>query len=204
VLADVKLPRGYSMLWSGEYIYLEDAIRTLAVVTPVSLLISFFVLYLNFGSVAESLLVMMCLPFGAAGGIWTMQLLGYDMSIASWMGMLVLVGFAVEGGVVMLIYIINEVRAAEESKGAPLDAAEIESAVGRGAVGRMRPRLMVVALLILGLLPIFWGHGTGSSLMRRIAAPVVGGMVTVLAVILFLLPPMYAWWRMRRAARPLN
>jgi Cu(I)/Ag(I) efflux system membrane protein CusA/SilA len=200
-LADVKLPRGYSMLWSGEYIYLQDAIKTLAVVTPLSLLISFFVLYLNFGSVAESLLVMMGLPFAAAGGIWTLDLLGYDMSIASWMGMLVLVGFAVEGGVVMLIYIINELRASEEAKGAPLDPAEVEDAVARGAVGRMRPRLMVVALLILGLLPIFWGHGTGASLMRRIAAPVVGGMVTVLAVILFLVPPMYAWWRKRLAAR---
>jgi Cu(I)/Ag(I) efflux system membrane protein CusA/SilA len=200
-LADIKLPRGYSMLWSGEYIYLQDAIRTLLVVTPVSLLISFFVLYLNFGAIAESLLVMMCLPFAAAGGIWTMDLLGYDMSIASWMGMLVLVGFAVEGGVVMLIYIINELRASEEAKGAPLDPAEVEDAVARGAVGRMRPRLMVVALLILGLLPIFWGHGTGASLMRRIAAPVVGGMVTVLAVILLLLPPMYAWWRKRMAAR---
>ncbi|HVA81798.1 MAG TPA: CusA/CzcA family heavy metal efflux RND transporter, partial [Candidatus Binataceae bacterium] len=191
------LPPGYSMVWSGEYLYLQEAIRTLAIVTPVSLLISFFLLYMIFGTIAESLLVMMCLPLVTSGGVWTIYLLGYNMSIAAWMGMLVLAGFAVEGGVVMLIYIINETRQAETDSHAAPDAAAIRESVVRGALRRLRPRLMVLSLLILGLLPIFWGHAAGSSLMRRIAAPVVGGMLTEAAVIFLLLPPLYAWWRER-------
>jgi copper/silver efflux system protein len=197
-LRDIKLPRGWSMRWSGEYIYLQDAIRTLLIVTPLALLISFLVLYVNFGSVPESLMVMACLPFAATGGIWALYLLGYDLSIAAWMGMLVLVGFAVEGGVVMLIYIINEIDAVEANRSEPLDEAGIETHVVHAAVARMRPLLMVLALLTLGLLPLFWGHGTGSELMRRIAAPVVGGMITTVAVIFLLLPPAFSWWSRRR------
>jgi copper/silver efflux system protein len=200
-LGGIDLPRGYSMLWSGEYLYMQDAIRTLAWATPLALLISFFLLYLNFGSVAESLLVMLCLPAAASGGIWAVYLLGYDMSIASWMGLLVLVGFAVEGGVVMLIYVINDAEQAEADKGAPLSAEETEQSVTRGAIRRLRPELMVLSLLIFGLLPIFWGEATGSSLMRRIAAPVVGGMVSEVAVVFLLLPPLYAWWRTRASHR---
>jgi copper/silver efflux system protein len=200
-LRAVSLPRGYSLVWSGEYIYLRDAIRTLLFVTPISLVITFIVLFLNFGSVAESLLVMLCVPFGASGGIWAMYLLGHDLSIAAWMGMLVLVGFAVEGGVVMLIYIINALRDAAEMKGSPLTAEEIEIELQHAAIDRMRPRIMVLGLLTLGLLPIFWGHSDGASLMRTIAAPVVGGMVTTGMVIFLLLPPVYSWWRVRMARR---
>jgi Cu(I)/Ag(I) efflux system membrane protein CusA/SilA len=198
-LAGLKLPRGYSMIWSGEYLYLQEAIKRLSVVTPIALLISFFVLYLNFGSAAESAIVMLCLPFAASGGVWAIYLLGYNMSIAAWMGMLILIGFAVEGGVVMLIYIIKDTEHAALNKGAPLTAAEIEASVTRGAIRRLRPRLMVLSLLIFGLLPIFWGHATGSSLMRRVAAPVVGGMLTEVSVVFLMLPPLYAWYRRRSA-----
>ena len=198
-LADLKLPRGYSMVWSGEYLYLQEAIKRLSVVTPIALLITFFVLYLNFGAAAESAIVMLCLPFAASGGIWAIYLLGYNMSIAAWMGMLILIGFAVEGGVVMLIYIIKDTEQAARNKGARLTAGEIEASVTRGALRRLRPRLMVLSLLIFGLLPIFWGHETGSSLMRRIAAPVVGGMLTEVSVVFLMLPPLYAWWRRRSA-----
>ncbi|MGH7918009.1 MAG: efflux RND transporter permease subunit, partial [Candidatus Binataceae bacterium] len=197
-LKDMKLPRGYSMEWSGEYLYLQEAVKTLALLTPIAILITFFILYLNFGAIGESLLVMICLPFAASGGIWMLYLLGYDLSIAAWMGMLVLIGFAVEGGVVMLIYIINGLNDEIAAKGASLNAAEIDAAVIHAAVDRMRPRVMVLALLTLGLLPIVWGDGAGATLMRRIAAPVVGGMVTTVAVIFLLLPPLYAWWRKRR------
>jgi copper/silver efflux system protein len=202
-LSDLKLPRGYSMVWSGEYIYLQDAVKTLELVTPIAVLITFIVLYLNFGDVAESLIVMLCLPFAATGGVWTMYLLGYDMSIAAWMGILVLIGFAAEAGVVMLIYIINALKEAGDLKGERLTPSEIDHCVTGAAVGRMRPGLMVLALLTLGLLPIFWGQGTGASLMRRIAAPVVGGMITTAAVIFLLLPPLYAWWRKRAASQRL-
>lgn len=191
------------MVWSGEYIYLQDAVKTLALVTPIAVLITFIVLYLNFAGVGESLIVMLCLPFAATGGVWAMYLLGYEMSIAAWMGVLVLIGFAAEAGVVMLIYIINALKEAGDLKGERLTPSEIDHCVTRAAVGRMRPGLMVIALLTLGLLPIFWGHGTGASLMRRIAAPVVGGMVTTAAVIFLLLPPLYAWWRRRAAMRRL-
>lgn len=144
---------------------------------------------------------MLCLPFAATGGVWAMYLLGYKLSIAAWLGMLVLIGFAVEGGVVMLIYIVNEARQAQENKGGPLTPGEIDAAVTRGALRRLRPELMVLSLLILGLVPIFWGTATGSSLMRRIAAPVVGGMLTEVAVVFLLLPPVYAWWLKRFTAR---
>jgi Cu(I)/Ag(I) efflux system membrane protein CusA/SilA len=159
-----------------------------------ALLISFFVLYMIFGAVAESILVMLCLPLVTSGGVWALYLFGYDMSIAAWMGMLVLIGFAVEGGVVMLIYIINETRQTEGTHSEPLTDARVRSAIERGALRRLRPRLMVLSLLILGLLPIFWGDAAGSSLMRRIAARIVGGMITEAAVIFLLLPPLYAWW----------
>jgi copper/silver efflux system protein len=200
-LGVITLPRGYSMVWSGEYIYLQEAVRTLLYVTPISLIVTFVVLFFNFGSIAESLIVMLCLPFGASGGIWAIYLLGYDMSIAAWMGMLVLVGFAVEGGVVTLIYITNALRDAADAKGARLTPEEVELEIQRAAVDRMRPRVMVLALLTLGLLPIFWGNGAGASLMQTIAAPVVGGMVSTVVVIFLLLPPLYAWWRVRVARR---
>ncbi|MGH8014490.1 MAG: efflux RND transporter permease subunit, partial [Candidatus Binataceae bacterium] len=191
--------------WSGEYLYLQEAVKTLAYLTPIAILITFFILYLNFGAIGESLIVMICLPFAASGGIWMLYLLGYNLSIAAWMGMLVLIGFAVEGGVVMLIYIINGLKDEAAAKGAALNAAEIDAAVIRAAVDRMRPRIMVLALLTLGLLPIFWGDGSGATLMRRIAAPVVGGMVTTVLVIFLLLPPLYAWWRKRsRSERPIS
>ncbi len=200
-IAGVELPHGYSFVWSGEYIYLLEAARTLFYVTPIAILITFVILYLNFANIAESLIVIMCVPFATSGGIWALYLLGYDMSIAAWMGMLVLIGFAIEGGVVTLIYIINALREAAEEKGARLTPAEIDRTVQEAAVGRMRPRVMVLALLTLGLAPIFWGQGAGSTLMRTIAAPVVGGMVSTVAVIFLLLPPLYAAWRMRVARR---
>jgi Cu(I)/Ag(I) efflux system membrane protein CusA/SilA len=200
VVDGVRLPRGYSIAWSGEYLYLQDAIKTLAYVTPIAILITFIVLYLNFGTVAESLIVLLCLPFAATGGIWTMYLLGYNMSIAAWMGMLVLLGFAVEGGVVMLIYIISDLNDAQAANGDALDVNQIDEGVARGALRRLRPRLMVLSLLLFGLLPIFWGEGaTGSTLMRQIAAPIVGGMITEPLVIFLLLPPIYSWWRGRAA-----
>ncbi|MBF6570034.1 MAG: efflux RND transporter permease subunit [Candidatus Binataceae bacterium] len=202
VLDGVRLPRGYSIAWSGEYLYLQDAIKTLVYVTPIAILITFIVLYLNFGAVAESLIVLLCLPFAATGGIWTMYLFGYNMSIAAWMGMLVLLGFAVEGGVVMLIYIISDLNDEQAANGDVLDVKQIDEGVARGALRRLRPRLMVLSLLLLGLLPIFWGEGaTGSTLMRQIAAPIVGGMITEPLVIFLLLPPIYAWWRGRAASR---
>ncbi|MGH7813729.1 MAG: efflux RND transporter permease subunit [Candidatus Binataceae bacterium] len=200
-LRGIELPRDYSMRWSGEYVYLYDAVRTLALVTPISLLISFLLLYLNFGSVRESLLVMACLPFAASGGIWALYFLGYNLSIAAWMGMLVLIGFAVEGGVVLLIYIVNELEQVSAESAAPLEPGEIEAHVIHAAVRRMRPTLMVLTLLTLGLLPIFWGHGAASEMMRRIAAPVVGGMLTTGLVIFLFIPPFYSWLAKRAAPR---
>jgi Cu(I)/Ag(I) efflux system membrane protein CusA/SilA len=189
VAREVKLPPGYSVSWSGQFEYLERAAAKLKVVAPATLAIIFVLLYLTFRRFSEALLIMVTLPFALVGGLWLMYLLGYNMSIASAVGFLALGGVAAEFGVVMLVYVNQSV--AKRSETGPLDSESLVQAIIEGAAIRVRPKAMTVAVIVAGLLPIMWGSGTGSEVMRRIAAPMVGGMITAPLLSMFVLPAAY-------------
>jgi Cu(I)/Ag(I) efflux system membrane protein CusA/SilA len=196
VSREVKLPAGYSISWSGQFEYLERAEAKLKIVVPFTLLIIFVLLYLTFRRFDEALLIMATLPFALVGGFWLLYLLGYNMSIASAVGFIALGGVAAEIGVVMLVY-VNQAVAAHEAKGPLDDEWDFRDAIVEGAALRVRPIAMTVAVIIGGLLPIMWGSGTGSEVMRRIAAPMVGGMVTATLLTMFVVPAAFLLLRRR-------
>ena len=189
-VAQVKLPAGYSLSWSGQFEFLERATAKLKIVVPATLVIIFVLLYLTFRRFVEAFLIMATLPFALAGGFWLIFLLGYNMSIASAVGFIALGGVAAEIGVVMLLY-INQAVAAREAKGQLNKEQELAQAIIEGAALRVRPIAMTVAVIIAGLLPVMWGTGTGSEVMRRIAAPMVGGMITAPLLSMVVLPAAY-------------
>jgi len=186
---EVKLPPGYSVSWSGQFEYLERATARLKFVAPATLAIIFVLLYLTFRRFSEALLIMATLPLALVGGIWLMYLLGYNMSIASAVGFIALGGVAAEFGVVMLVYVNQAV--AKRALSGPVGNDGLVQAIIEGAALRVRPKAMTVAVIIAGLLPIMWGSGTGSEVMRRIAAPMVGGMITAPLLSLFVIPAAY-------------
>jgi Cu(I)/Ag(I) efflux system membrane protein CusA/SilA len=190
VARDVKIPPGYSIAWSGQFEFLERATQRLKVVVPATLVIIFVLLYLAFRRVRDAALILATLPFALAGGFWLMYLLGYNMSIASAVGFIALGGVASEIGVVMLVY-INDAVARRAHEGRPVAGQELVAAIVEGAALRVRPVFMTVAVIIGGLLPIMWGSGTGSEVMRRIAAPMVGGMVTATVLTMIVVPAAY-------------
>ena len=200
----VKFPPGYYIAWSGQFEYMERALEKLKIVVPVTLLLIFLLLYLNFRRLTETFIVMLSVPFALVGGIWLMWWLGYNMSVAVAVGFIALAGVAAETGVVMLIYLdhawqrIRDQRAAE---GVSPTASDLYAAVMEGAVERVRPKMMTVVAIMAGLLPIMWGTGTGSEVMSRIAAPMVGGMVSSTVLTLAVIPAIYALvkgWRLPR------
>jgi len=190
VAKEIKLPAGYSISWSGQFEYFERAKAKLKVVVPFTLIIIFVLLYLTFRRFVEAFLIMATLPFALVGGFWLIFLLGYNMSIASAVGFIALGGVAAEIGVVMLLYVKQAVIAREE-KGRLNDARDLAQAIIEGAALRVRPIAMTVAVIIAGLLPVMWGTGTGSEVMRRIAAPMVGGMITAPLLSMLVLPAAY-------------
>ncbi len=192
VLEQVPMPPGYTVIWSGQYEYMLRAEQRLKVVVPVILAIIFILLYLNFKTVAESLIVMLSLPFALVGGIWLLYILDYEMSIAVGVGFIALAGLAAETGVVMLIY-LNQAYA--RVKRETLTRADLNRAIVVGAVERVRPKLMTVFSTMVGLLPIMWSTGTGAEAMKRIAAPMVGGMVSSTILTLLVIPAIYALWK---------
>ncbi|RYU58147.1 efflux RND transporter permease subunit [Methylolobus aquaticus] len=195
VLDQVKFPPGYYVTWSGQFEFLERAKARLALAIPMTLFLIFLLLYLNFRRLTETLIVMLSLPFSLVGGVWLMYALGYNLSVAVAVGFIALAGVAAETGVVMLIYLdqalerIKSRRAAEDRQ---LDIADLYAAIREGAVERVRPKLMTVVAITAGLLPILWGTGTGSEVMRRIAAPMVGGMASSTLLTLIVIPAIYA------------
>lgn len=193
VLEKVKFPPGYYVTWSGQYEYMERAYAKLKVIVPLTLAIIFLLLYFNFGNIAESLIVMLSLPFALVGGIWLMYLLGYNMSIAVGVGFIALAGVAAETGVVMLIYLDNAYRE-RYLHGRLNTLSDLYESVIEGAVERVRPKMMTVVAIMAGLLPIMWGTGTGSEVMKRIAAPMVGGMVSSTILTLVVVPAIYTLW----------
>ena len=200
----VKFPPGYYIAWSGQFEYMERALEKLKIVVPVTLLLIFLLLYLNFRRLTETFIVMLSVPFALVGGIWLMWWLGYNLSVAVAVGFIALAGVAAETGVVMLIYLdhawqkIRDQRAAE---GVSPTAGDLYAAVMEGAVERVRPKMMTVVAIMAGLLPIMWGTGTGSEVMSRIAAPMVGGMISSTVLTLAVIPAIYALvkgWRLPR------
>ena len=191
VARGVRLPSGYSISWSGQFEYLARATERLKLVVPATLGIIFVLLYLTFRRVSDAALIMATLPFALVGGFWLMFLLGYNMSVASAVGFIALGGVAAEIGIVMLVY-LNQAVAARTAGGRLNDRSELDQAIIEGAALRIRPVAMTVAVIIAGLLPIMWGSGTGSEVMRRIAAPMVGGMITALLLSLLVIPSAYS------------
>ena len=204
VAESVELPAGYSLAWSGQYEYMVRAKERLSIVGPVTLAIIILLLFLNFRRFAEVAIIIGTLPMALVGGIWLLYLLDYDLSVAVGVGFIALAGVAVEIGVVMLVYLNQAIRqqtASAESEGRALTRADIEQAVIDGAVLRVRPIIMTVAAIIAGLLPIMLGGGTGSEVMRRIAAPMVGGMVSATILTLVVIPALFLFWRERNLIR---
>jgi Cu(I)/Ag(I) efflux system membrane protein CusA/SilA len=203
VAAQLELPPGYSLAWSGQYEYLERAAARLKVVAPLTLAIIVLLLYLNFRNATDVLLILGALPFALVGGVWLLYLLDYDLSIAVAVGFIALAGVAAETGVVMIMYLEHawdERRRRAAAEGRLPTGAELHEAIVEGALLRLRPKLMTVITVIVGLLPIMWGTGTGSEVMRRIAAPMVGGMVTATVLTLVILPSLYLIVHRRRLA----
>jgi len=201
VREQVELPPGYSISWSGQYEYMLRAQQKLAQVVPLTLVIIFLLLYLTFKRVGEAALVMLTLPFALVGGFWLLLLLDYNLSVAVAVGFIALAGIAAEFGVVMLIYLNNSVSAWRE-RGELDTAGDLSAAIIEGAVLRVRPKAMTVAVVVAGLLPIMLSAGTGSEVMQRIAAPVVGGMITAPLLSLFVMPAIYLLWKQRAIGRP--
>ena len=205
VREQVKFPPGYYATWSGQFEYMERATEKMKIVIPVTLAIIFVLLYLNFRRLTETLIVMLSVPFALVGGVWLMWALNYNLSVAVAVGFIALAGVAAETGVVMLIYLdhaLNEIKARRETEGKTLIPSDLYAAVMEGAVERVRPKMMTVVAIMAGLLPIMWSNGTGSEVMSRIAAPMVGGMISSTILTLVVIPALYAlvkeWTLFRR------
>ena len=204
VAAQVAFPPGYYATWSGQFEYLERAKARLKIVVPVTILIIFLLLYLNFRRITETLIVMLSVPFALVGGFWLMWWLGFNLSVAVVVGFIALAGVAAETGVVMLIYLdhaLKDLKGQREREGRPFTSADLYAAIMSGAVDRVRPKMMTVAAIMAGLLPIMWSHGTGAEVMQRIAVPMIGGMVSSTLLTLVVIPAIYAvvkGWALRR------
>jgi len=195
VADQVTFPPGYYVTWSGQFEYLERAERRLQIVVPLTVLIIFVLLYLNFRRLTETLIVMLSVPFALIGGLWLMWWLGFNFSVAAVTGFIALAGVAAETGVVMLLYLDNalkEGRRRREVEGGVFTAKDLHAAIMTGAVGRVRPKIMTVAAIMAGLLPIMWSHGAGAEVMQRIAVPMIGGMVSSTLLTLIVIPAIYA------------
>jgi copper/silver efflux system protein len=181
---------GYSISWSGQFEYLERATQRLKTVVPITLFIIFILLYLTFRSVPEALLLMATVPFALIGGVWLIWVFGHAVSVATAVGFIALAGVAAEFGVVMLVYLRTAWKRRLDA-GEPANAATLRSAIHEGAVLRVRPKAMTVAVILAGLLPIMFGTGTGSEVMQRIAAPMVGGMLSAPLLSMLVIPAAY-------------
>jgi Cu(I)/Ag(I) efflux system membrane protein CusA/SilA len=204
VREQVELKPGTYLTWSGQFEYMQRAIQKLKVVIPLTLLIVFVLLYMNFNRIGETLIVLLSVPFALVGGVWLLYALDYNLSVAVAVGFIALVGVAAETGVVMLIYLnkaLEEHHARCQEKGIAFTRDDLLQAVMEGAVLRVRPKMMTVVAIMAGLLPIMWSTGAGSEVMRRIAAPMVGGMVSATMLTLIVIPAIYTLLAESRLAR---
>jgi len=196
----VPLPPGYYLKWTGQYEYMQRVRDRLMMVVPLTLLIIVVVLYFNFHSAAETAIVMLSLPFAVTGSLWTLFLLRYNSSAAVWVGIIALAGLAAETGVVMIVY-LDEAFHRYQREGRMNSLQDLFDAITEGAVQRIRPKIMTVMCILLGLLPLMWAHGSGADVMRRIAAPMIGGVITSTILTLEIVPAIYSFWRQRQLPR---
>jgi Cu(I)/Ag(I) efflux system membrane protein CusA/SilA len=201
VNTQVKLPAGYRLEWSGQYEYMQRAKARLTYVIPLTALIIFVLIYLNTTSVTETVIILLAVPFSLVGAFWLLYLLGYNLSVAVWVGIIALAGLDAETGVVMLLYLDLAYHQWRE-EGRLRSLADLEEAVLHGAVKRVRPKLMTITVILAGLIPIMWSHGTGADLMKRIAAPMVGGVITSTMMELMVYPAIYTIWKWRWEVKP--
>jgi len=200
----VDMPTGYTLVWSGQYEYMQRVEARLLVVVPITLFIIFLLLYFNTGSAVKTIIIFLAVPFSAVGAVWLLYLLGYNMSIAVWVGLIALMGVDAETGVFMLLYLdlaYEDMR----RQGRMHTREHLREAIVHGAVRRLRPKFMTVAVMFLALVPIMWSTGAGSDVMKRIAAPMIGGIFTSFIMELMVYPAIYEVWRwkfhVRRAGR---
>ncbi|MGE0369978.1 MAG: efflux RND transporter permease subunit, partial [Candidatus Dadabacteria bacterium] len=191
---NVALPPGYYLEWVGQYEYLQRVKERLSYILPLTIFIIFLLLYINFSSVTESLIVLFTVPFSLIGSVWILYLLGYNMSIAVWVGIIALAGLAAGTGIVMIMY-LDESYERRVRNGSMKTEKDLDEAIMEGAVQRVRPKMMTVATTILGLMPLMWSMGAGADMVKRIAAPMVGGLVTSTVLTLIIIPVVYSFWK---------
>jgi len=196
IASKVKLPAGYSIVWSGQYQYMQAAKQRFLVIIPLTALVIFLILYLNTKSMVKTIIVSLAVPFSLVGAFWYLYLLGYHTSVAVWVGIIALAGLDAETGVVMLLY-LDLAHKLWLDHDRMWNLGDLKQAIHHGAVKRIRPKIMTISVIIAGLLPIMWSHGTGSDVMKRIAAPMVGGVVTSGVMELLVYPVIYYLWRGR-------
>ena len=197
VAGQIKLPPGYNLFWSGQYEYMLHARQRLLMVVPLTLLIISLIIYLNTRSMLKTAIVLLAVPFSLVGAFWTLYLLHYNMSVAVWVGIIALAGLDAETGVIMLLY-LHLAYDEWKQKGLMRNLADLRDAIYHGAVKRLRPKVMTASVIIAGLAPILWSHGTGADVMKRIAAPMVGGIITSTICVLVVYPAIYYLWRSRK------
>ena len=205
VAEQVQLPAGYTLSWSGQYEYMERAKQRLIYVVPLTLLVIFLLLYINFKSVGRCVIVLLAVPFSMIGAVWLLYLLGYNLSVAVWVGIIALAGVDAETGVIMLLY-LEHAYEKWRAEGRMRSIADLHEAIIEGAVKRIRPKVMTIMAILMGLLPIMWSHGAGADVMKRIAAPMIGGVITSFLLELLVYPAIFDLWRgwkMRRAIQQL-
>jgi Cu(I)/Ag(I) efflux system membrane protein CusA/SilA len=202
VRENVSLPPGYTIAWSGQYEAMERVRERLKVVLPLTLFLIFLLLYLNTRSTAKTILILLAVPFSAVGAIWLLYLLGYNMSIGVWVGLIALMGVDAETGVFMLLYL--DLAFEERRRAGTLRTlADLREAIVHGAVKRIRPKFMTVATMFVGLVPIMWSTGAGADVMKRIAAPMIGGIFTSFVLELVVYPAIYEVWKWHSVKRQL-
>src|SRR5215468_7180714 len=203
VQTQVQLPAGYRLEWSGQYEYMQRAKERLTYVLPLTALIIFVLLYLNTTSVTETVIILLAVPFSLVGAFWLLYLLGYNLSVAVWVGIIALAGLDAETGIVMLLYLDLAWRQWRQ-EGRLKNLTDLRDAIYHGAVKRIRPKAMTACVIIAGLAPILWSHGTGADVMKRIATPMVGGVVTSTVMELLVFPAIYFLWRSRQLKAELR
>jgi len=199
----VKLPQGYSLVWSGRYESMIRGFERMKIVIPVTILLIFLLLYWNTKSTFKSMVVMLAVPFSMVGAIWLLYALDYNVSIGVWVGMIALMGLDAETGVFMLLFLDLSYEEAKR-EGRLVSLADLHEAIIHGAVKRIRPKLMTVAAASMGLMPIMWSMGTGADVMKRVAAPMVGGLFTSFIMELLVYPAVYLLWKKRTDLRPVG